>query len=237
MHDRLFGDSAEPSEENVADKCFFDCGTTEEGAISVCLSCYNEVGVELDKRKEFYYAMESAYHHTRNILDHANLIEDEELRAIIHFSANAACNFLTTQEDNVWYNGDYRAIVRYEWRPSELADVEANDAAEKSWNDKVWRAMNRMFEKGEMDGIRDVPSLEMSKRAAFGVNVITVIVLQKRIREDGLQAWATLGLGFSFCQERDQFNKKGGRRIALQRALVDVAQEHRDEFLPIVNRA
>jgi hypothetical protein len=220
----------------MADECMFDCGTNEPGAVDVCRACYNEVAVERDKYAD---RMESAYYHVRNILDHVEFIDDFEIREIIGFSANAACNFLYLQEDNVWYNGDYRAIVRYEWQPAELADPDLNFEAQERWVNKVWRAMTRMYDADGIDGlpISGNPRLEMSKRAAFGVNVMTVVVLQKRIREGGLQAWATLGLGYSFCQERDQFNKKLGRALAFERAVGCLAEEHKENFANIAEKA
>lgn len=77
-------------------KCFFDCGTTEDGAVCVCLACHNIIGVKLDSCKN---AMECAYNHALNILNHVDLIENEEIREIIGFSANAACNFLNPPEE------------------------------------------------------------------------------------------------------------------------------------------
>lgn len=35
----------------MVDKCICDCGTTEPGAIQVCLACYNEKAVKVDKAR------------------------------------------------------------------------------------------------------------------------------------------------------------------------------------------
>lgn len=118
----------------------------------------------------------------------------------------------------MWHDGDYRILVRYERRPKE-------PDRQKLWVNKVFRAMEDTY----AGGCGDMRSL-MSERSMREVATITVVVLQKRIKEDGLKAWATLGIGRSFCQARDQFDKNVGRRIAFGRAIKRLNSKYRYKF-------
>jgi hypothetical protein len=57
-----------------------------------------------------------------------------------------------------------------------------------------------------------------SNKMLCGINRITMVELQER---DGVDqgAWRIMSVGYAFCQKRDQFNKKEGRKIAFARAI------------------
>jgi hypothetical protein len=107
----------------------------------------------------------------------------------------------------MWFNGDYRVVFRYE-------DFE-KFVDEYDWYQKIDRAISRMQNVGLMPEI-------LSCRAFAEVEKITVAVLQKQIQSHGLKAWHTFTVGYAFCQLRDQFSKKTGRKIAFERALGQI---------------
>ena len=94
----------------------------------------------------------------------------------------------------MWYKGDYRVIFRHEMSPSQK---------------KIEDALKTMAKKGVV--------VEISE--CNDVGTMSVVVLQKRIRENELTAWATLGVAYSFCRASDFFKKKKGSEIAYARAV------------------
>jgi hypothetical protein len=67
------------------------------------------------------------------------------------------------------------------------------------------------------------------------IQVASVAVLQKRVSQDGLSAWATLSTGYAFCSWNDKFVKKQGRTIAFTRAINQVQSPHCEVFAEMWN--
>ena len=103
----------------------------------------------------------------------------------------------------MWHKGDYRIIFRYEY-PS-------NEAARK--------AMEKMVDVGAIARVSN-----------SYVKISTVAILQRRVSQDGLSAWATLGCGYAFCSWQDKFNKSQGRTMAFTRAINQTQSPHREVF-------
>lgn len=97
----------------------------------------------------------------------------------------------------MWYKGDYRVIFRHEMSPSQK---------------KIEDALKTMAKNGIV--------VEISE--CNDVGTMSVVVLQKRIRENELTAWATLGVAYSFCRASDHFKKKTGSEIAYTRAVTQL---------------
>jgi hypothetical protein len=107
----------------------------------------------------------------------------------------------------MWHDGDYRVIFRHE-DVSPLNIHEVADAFIGTWN------------KGLIKGcVSSGPRCEPNPEVLHGISVMTTAVLQKRLTEGGLTAWATLGIGYAFCNYRDQFCKAEGRKRAFERAI------------------
>ena len=112
----------------------------------------------------------------------------------------------------MWHMGDYRIVFRHEVFPSAK---------------QVEKAMIKMADKGYIK----YPTTSSIKYT----QMMSVVVLQKRITQDGLTAWATLGVGYSFCQDDDQFCKWRGRLLAFVRANDQVATPHHAAFVEMWN--
>jgi hypothetical protein len=126
----------------------------------------------------------------------------------------------------MWYNGDYRAVIRYESYP-----ILGSFDDELGWFNRVHRAMHKMYANGLLSDLSAGSSTSpvISERATTEVAIVTVVVLQKKIQAEDLTAWHTFSVGYAFCQFRDQFNKKEGRKIAFKRALKQVPNgDHRN---------
>jgi hypothetical protein len=119
----------------------------------------------------------------------------------------------------MWFNGDYRVVIRYEnW-------YDYRDSFE--WGNSVYRAMCKMYGVGLLnDAIGSMDGKpHLTPRALDEVERVTVVVLQKKVREGDLEAWHTFTIGYAFCQARDQFSKKIGRQIAFERALKQIKND------------
>jgi len=108
----------------------------------------------------------------------------------------------------MWHKGDYRVIFRHRFLRDWFEQQDARDL------------MQKMVNIGSMVGVSTNDN----------VQVITAAVLQKKITQDGLSAWSTLGVGYSFCTYDDQFSKKKGRKFAFGRAMRQVSSPHYEMF-------
>jgi hypothetical protein len=117
----------------------------------------------------------------------------------------------------MWHRGDYRAIFRHQELPDTV---------------KIRDAMNKMWARG---CVEDLSGCE--GHAILSVNVLddtramSTVIVQKRIHEGDLTAWATLGVGYSFCSRKDTYIKREGKQIAFERALSHIKEPHRAELI------
>lgn len=103
----------------------------------------------------------------------------------------------------MWHHGDYRVIFRHEQFPD---------------SEKVRMAAAKMNQ-------------QISEK--LFVQVMSIVVVQKRIHENDLYAWATLAVGYSFCGPKDHFNRHKGRQLAFERALEQVKEPHKNEIIAL----
>jgi hypothetical protein len=105
----------------------------------------------------------------------------------------------------MWHDGDYRVVFRHE-------DVGFHNGEE------VMDALVKTWEQGDIKGLASDPAY-LNLAVIAEVSVVTTVVLQKRVKEDDLTAWATLAIGYAFCSHKDQFDKSVGRELAFKRAI------------------
>ena len=98
--------------------------------------------------------------------------------------------------------GPYRMIFKH----VRLDKIESLDIMDKMVDDAIALGQLQFF----------------SNRANGELEAITKATIQKQLTDGDLTAWATIGVGYSFCQCGDQFSKKKGRRQAGVRAILDL---------------
>jgi len=117
----------------------------------------------------------------------------------------------------MWHRGDYRVIFRHEELPDTV---------------KIRDTMNKMWILGY---IKDISGSEghaiLSANVLDDTRALSTVVVQKRIREGDLTAWATLGVGYSFCSRKDTYIKREGKQIAFERALSQIKEPHKAELI------
>ena len=107
----------------------------------------------------------------------------------------------------MWTEGDYRVTFRH------YRDMEAD----------IDSLIGHAIDLGQIEFL--------SNRARAEVDVVTKAVIQKRITDGELSAWATLSVGYAFCQCRDNFIKRRGRDLAFARALEQLPQPRPSELI------
>jgi len=100
----------------------------------------------------------------------------------------------------MWHKDNYRIIFRHEMYPD---------------NERIRAAIDSMIRRGSLES----PVYDGVVEDTYAM---TACVLQKKITQDGISAWATMGVGFSFCQMEDHFCKRRGRQIAFVRAINQI---------------
>jgi hypothetical protein len=100
----------------------------------------------------------------------------------------------------MWHKDNYRIIFRHEMYPSD---------------ERIESAIETMLRRGGLE----FPVHDGVVRDTYAMSAV---VLQKKITQDGISAWATLGCGYSFCQMEDNFCKRDGRKYAFDRAIKQV---------------
>lgn len=125
----------------------------------------------------------------------------------------------------MWHRGDYRVVIRHERRPEGCEMLEPTVAEMRErFEERALGLLDEMYEEGQTTALNgsghyyELP--DYSSCMGRGIQAISIVVLQKRVMEGDLVGWATISVGYAFCQHDDTFSRKRGRNIAFDRALA-----------------
>lgn len=102
----------------------------------------------------------------------------------------------------MWTNGSYRVRFKH------LDEINL-------WTEDVMSFLRHAKKLGQLNNVN-----EINNRIANKISHVTIAILEKKLIDGNLIAYAKMATGYSFCSNKDTFSKKTGRKKALHRALT-----------------